>query len=194
MFLLLVLVLLLVALLFIVLFLVVLSIEGWWVSHVRHLLLIHVGRNLPIRREVQPVVPLGHWLRSLRSQVLVWVESTKSHDVSQVVDRDHLHSSLNWCVKLSIWLGHLTVVIVVSLLLLILVVLQFFRHWRQGYSFGKVWQWVNQLSLFTFAVEERTPFSKFALAIFNEVFARHCFVVGVDSSQSSFSKINRKRL
>ena len=61
-----------------VLVLWVLSVEWLWVSVVGHWLLHHVWWHLSVALVSKTVRVLG-----LRSQVLVWVEATEGHDVSQ---------------------------------------------------------------------------------------------------------------
>ena len=69
-----------------------------------------------------------HWRRT---QVLVWVETTKSNDVSEAGKLDHW---LWW--HLVAW-GELVIVVVVSAVLLVLwsVVLWSFWHWWQSDAF-----------------------------------------------------------
>jgi hypothetical protein len=57
----------------------VLTVEWLRVAKVRHLLVQHVWRYLSVVLVVDAVG--WHWLRS---QVLVWVETSKSHNVCQV--------------------------------------------------------------------------------------------------------------
>lgn len=68
-----------------------LAIEWLWVTKVRHLLVEHVWRNLTIVLVVD--ANCWHWLWG---QILVWVESTKGHNVCQIGDREHWHGILNW--------------------------------------------------------------------------------------------------
>lgn len=68
-----------------VLVLGVLSVERLGVSVVGHWLLHHVGWNLSVSLISKTIRVLG-----LRSKVLVWVEATEGHDVSQAGELDHL--------------------------------------------------------------------------------------------------------
>jgi len=167
----------------------VLAVEGLGV--VGHLLVHHVGRHLAVTHLVE-TVRLGR----LRSEVLVGVEATQSHDVGQIRDADHGHGVLHgvvelWALRRVLLLGS---VVRVSCCFLLLVVFEFFRHWWQRDALWQVGQWVDQLSLFLVGVVERAAVAKLALSDLNEVLAGHSLVVGVHCSEGCFSEVGWKGL
>jgi hypothetical protein len=83
---------------------------------------------------------------------------------------------------------------IVLKVLLLSVVFEFIRHWRQGYSFRKIRQRVNQSSLFILVMVERASITELALSMLKPVLARLSLIIGMDSSQSSFAKSRRKWL
>lgn len=121
-----------------------LTVEGGWLSIVGHWLVHHVGWNLTVSWESVPVRVLGLW-----GQVLVWVEPTEGHDVSQAGQLDHWRSHL---------LGRVVLGLVVTFfilgVLLLLVVLKLVWHWWKGHTVWKIWKWINESSLFIIVVEE----------------------------------------
>lgn len=157
-----------------------------------HLLVQHVRWELSIIL----VVEAKAW-KWLRGQIFVWVESSEGHDISKVVNGNHWHGVLNWRVEL--WTMSLIsiftlVIIDVAICLLLLIVLEFFRHWRQSDTLWQIWKWVNELSLFFVIVVERAAFTKLAFTRIEEVSAWHSLVVGVDSTKGSFTKVGWKWL
>jgi hypothetical protein len=99
-------------------------------------------------------------------------------------------------VELRIWSLVCTLVVVVSVVVasVLMVVLHLLWHWWKSDSLWKVWKWVDELSSLLLRVIERAALAELAFSFVEEVLAWLSLVVRVDSSESSLSKVLRKRL
>jgi hypothetical protein len=67
-------------------------------------------------------------------------------------------------------------------------------HWGKIDALRKIWEWVNELSSLFFRMVEGASLTELALALTEEVLAWLSLVIGVDGSESSFTKILGKWL
>lgn len=113
-----------------------------------------------------------HWLWT---QILVWVESAKSNDVSKAGELDHW---LRWHLVV-MGMSHVWLTIEVMSLILSagFEVLDLLWHWWKSHSFWKIWKWVNQSSLLLVVVIEGASIAKLAFSCFKPVLAWLSFVV-----------------
>jgi hypothetical protein len=124
-----------------------------------------------------------HWRRT---QVLVWVETTKSNDICKTCELNHW-SRLHWAeVSWTNRLSHhhrISIKIMFSKILLVdSVVLEFLWHWWESDSFWKIWKRINEISLFEIGMEERATITKLAFSSLDPVSAWLGFVIGVYST------------
>jgi hypothetical protein len=94
------------------------------------------------------------------------------------------------------WSRSLVESIVLVLLVVVIVVVStlvvgsgLLWHWRKGYTFWKIWKWVNQASLLLIVVEEGAVITEWTFSIFDHVFAWFSLEVRVDCTKSSFAEV-----
>lgn len=74
------------------------------------------------------------------------------------------------------------------------VLLEFLRHWREGDTFWKIGEWIDEASLLLGVVEEGAAFTELALAGVNPILARNRLVVRVNRTEGCLAEILGKRL
>lgn len=146
----------------------------------------------------------SHRLRH-RRQVLVWIESSYSSNVSDIcyLDESILLTKTADILVLVERLRHLIRVITTEVIIVMVIVtlsvviailrslrvLKFFRHRGKSYSFGQIWEWVDQSSLFYRLMIEGAAFSKLAISVFLPELAWSGLVVRVHGTKSCFAKV-----
>ena len=140
-------------------------------------------------------------------KVLVWVKSTDGCKIGQVVNLDHrgdmslersktkLHIVTLW------WAWHLVVVLAIVTFSTILVIrsvglmlLELLWHRWEGDTLWQVWKWVDESSSLFIIMIEGASVTELALTGLLEVLAWLSFVVGVNRTEDSLTKVFGKRI
>lgn len=159
-----------------------------WHTHLLVVVQLLLVRNVGWHERLGVAPLAAEWLWSREwhwgwSEVLVWVEASKSNNIGQARELDHWlwldWAEMNWADggAINVLLIILVFVVVAATGFVLSEILQLFWHWGKGHSSWEIWKWVDELSSFLVIVVEGAAISELTVALFGPVSARNGLVV-----------------